>query len=259
MDELTPTPQANPRKGIFFGILLLAVFSAVFGVFRLRKLIVSDAAHVLFAGGGESTNTAQQTLQLPGLSDALALQGKDTDNDGLSDADELNRYKTSPYLADTDSDGFSDKQELDSRNDPNCPSGKTCGAAPITPRGTGTALSPSSDNAASAIPPFSPELLRETLRKQGASEADIARLDDTALRKLYDETLREVEEGGGQLSTAPPSISPEALARATPAELRAILKAQGVAESLLQSVDDAMLLTLVREALRDTQRPSPSP
>jgi hypothetical protein len=47
----------------------------------------------------------------------------DTDGDGLSDAEELNVYGTSPVLADTDGDGFNDYQEVvtfafDPTNDP---------------------------------------------------------------------------------------------------------------------------------------------
>ncbi len=60
------------------------------------------------------------------------LQAKDTDSDGLNDWDELNVYKTSPYLADTDSDTFNDKQEIESGNDPTCPQGQTC-AVTTTP------------------------------------------------------------------------------------------------------------------------------
>src|SRR6476660_3391740 len=36
----------------------------------------------------------------------------DTDGDGLSDAEEVNIYGTSPVLADTDGDGFSDSDEV---------------------------------------------------------------------------------------------------------------------------------------------------
>lgn len=56
---------------------------------------------------------------------------KDTDGDGLSDSDELNFYKTSPYLEDSDSDGFSDLEEVTSNNDPNCPVGRICATEPV--------------------------------------------------------------------------------------------------------------------------------
>ena len=55
-----------------------------------------------------------------------ALKNKDTDGDGLSDYDELNTYKTSPYLEDTDGDGIKDGEEIKGGTDPNCPQGKTC-------------------------------------------------------------------------------------------------------------------------------------
>jgi len=50
----------------------------------------------------------------------------DTDHDGLSDYDEINKYHTSPYLKDSDSDGISDYDEIKNGTDPNCPQGKTC-------------------------------------------------------------------------------------------------------------------------------------
>jgi len=53
-------------------------------------------------------------------------QNKDTDEDGLSDWDELNIYKTSPYLEDSDGDGVNDKEEIDKEEDPNCPQGTDC-------------------------------------------------------------------------------------------------------------------------------------
>lgn len=59
------------------------------------------------------------------------LKSKDTDKDGLSDYDELNVYKTSPYLEDSDSDGYPDKQEVDNNQDPNCPVGRDCAGAGI--------------------------------------------------------------------------------------------------------------------------------
>lgn len=46
-------------------------------------------------------------------------ENKDTDGDGLSDYDEIFKYKTDPLKADTDSDGIPDGQEIDKyRTDP---------------------------------------------------------------------------------------------------------------------------------------------
>src|SRR3989344_2262751 len=50
--------------------------------------------------------------------DLLGLSKKDSDQDGLSDYDELYLYGTSPYLPDSDSDGVSDKREIATGADP---------------------------------------------------------------------------------------------------------------------------------------------
>ncbi len=42
----------------------------------------------------------------------VAQANKDTDGDGLTDLDEINKYGTSPTLADTDADGFDDFREV---------------------------------------------------------------------------------------------------------------------------------------------------
>ena len=43
---------------------------------------------------------------------------KDTDGDGLTDGDELNKYSTNPFDPDSDKDGATDKWELDNGYDP---------------------------------------------------------------------------------------------------------------------------------------------
>ena len=42
----------------------------------------------------------------------IQLFYKDSDEDGLTDRDEVNIYGTNPALADTDGDGFTDKAEI---------------------------------------------------------------------------------------------------------------------------------------------------
>lgn len=80
-----------------------------------------------------ATNNNSNTSNDNSAQTVTDLKNKDTDKDGLSDYDELNTYKTSPYLEDSDSDGFSDKEEIDSNKDPNCPAGQDCtGSASAT-------------------------------------------------------------------------------------------------------------------------------
>lgn len=130
------------------------------------------------------------------------LQGRDTDQDGLSDYDEIYIYKTSPYLEDSDSDGLSDKQEIAAGSNPNCPQGKNCGVDTIV-------STPSPDNTASTtneIPVLSTqeqelqkilsgELDGATLRRLlistgSATAADLEAVSDEELLNSYQEALK---------------------------------------------------------------------
>ena len=63
------------------------------------------------------------------------LKISDTDEDGLSDYQELYQYNTSMFLKDTDSDGIPDNVEVQSGDDPLCPMGQSCNLLRlITPR-----------------------------------------------------------------------------------------------------------------------------
>lgn len=130
------------------------------------------------------------------------LQTKDTDGDGLADFEEINLYKTSPYLEDTDSDGLPDGEEIKNGTDPNCPSGKTCGtaenagaAAPAV--GSDLPNSPLSNGGASVAAPnvpdltnFTPADIRQMLKDSGMGDADLNKLDDKTLMQIYAEAIK---------------------------------------------------------------------
>ncbi len=114
------------HKKAFLIITAAAILVLVFWVIQLRKNII----YPLYGGMSpkilqEQVAARAQQNQIVSADDAT-LKSRDTDNDSLNDWDELNLYKTSPYLADSDSDSFSDKEEIDSGNDPNCPKGQNC-------------------------------------------------------------------------------------------------------------------------------------
>lgn len=94
---------------------------------------------------------SDQTDSSSDVNSAEALKTKDTDQDGLTDWDELNTYKTSPYLADSDSDGITDKDEINKGTDPNCPEGRTCSssASADIPAGSANTGAITGDNTAS--------------------------------------------------------------------------------------------------------------
>jgi len=119
----------NPK--LIFGFIL---FLAIVGV--------GAAGYRIFSGinGGFiptiSNSNGVARVQADAESEE-SQKSKDTDGDGVNDFDELNRYRTSPYLADTDSDGASDREELEQQTDPNCPKGRSC--REIAPVGLGNA------------------------------------------------------------------------------------------------------------------------
>ncbi len=112
------------HKKAFLGIFIVAILVMVLWVMQLRKNII----YPLYGGVDPKVLQEQAAArnQTQVSEEETAMRARDTDKDGISDWDELNVYKTSPYLADSDSDGFSDKSEIDSGNDPNCPKGKNC-------------------------------------------------------------------------------------------------------------------------------------
>jgi len=126
--ELEPSGNNLSRNQkiavVFLGIF--GVFVIVFWGIQLKNNISNPFDYENLVTEGE--NNDDTTCQGPECAGEDAeLRLKDTDKDGLSDWDELNIYKTSPYLEDSDSDGFSDKEELDNDKDPNCPTGQDCG------------------------------------------------------------------------------------------------------------------------------------
>ncbi len=113
------------------GQKITVVFLAFFGLAVMVLWAVQTKNRLMLTHSNNKQETITQTSSCAGLDcpqTQAELKNKDTDNDGLSDWDELQLYNTSPYLEDTDSDGYSDGEEVKSGNDPNCPQGRVCGA-----------------------------------------------------------------------------------------------------------------------------------
>jgi len=178
---------------------VLAGFGLLGGVWSIRTSIEQPLAF---------TNIPQITNQLYGetnsqASDAsqiLALKNQDTDQDGITDYDELYTYGTSPYLKDSDSDGIDDKDEIDNGTDPNCPEGTECtpiavftptinastNAATVTNAGTNISTT---SNTNPTVDNLDVTQLRAALKNAGAPQAQLDALTDEELVALYADTL----------------------------------------------------------------------
>ena len=137
---------------------------------------------------------------------------EDTDGDGISDYEELNVYRTSPYLPDSDSDGFDDGAEINSGNDPNCPVGQDCGRGvdaginnpvrvgditgdlPFEDTGIGVGEINNEADLNEILGALTNQDIRDSLIASGVDEAALNDLTDEELRALFNEALQQLSE-----------------------------------------------------------------
>lgn len=211
----------DKRHKVGLSLLIVAMISiTVLWVIELRRNIVEP----LYAG--LKTNQTNDTLS--NNTNDEELKAKDTDSDGLNDFDELNLYKTSPYLADTDSDTFSDKKEIESGNNPTCPEGQVCNVSttsqptqqasdfnnpalenllnqstgvnttntitPTTPPATGTTSTLTTEEKAALKKTFGqnadPKSLRQLLLQTGMEKKTLDALSDEQIVAAFNEMIK---------------------------------------------------------------------
>ncbi len=184
------------------------IFLAIFGVTAVILWVMQ------FRSGLVINKPAPQ--QQPQVQQ-VDLQKQDTDQDGLSDYDELYFYNTSPYIEDTDSDGITDKSEIDAGQDPNCPTGQDCfESSEFSSQSDGSSdINNTSNNMPNAQVPnaqtsqtFSPDqeqimnvlsgqadadILRQFLGSAGMSSEMLEGISDEQLLEIYQSTATEGE------------------------------------------------------------------
>jgi len=124
------------------------------------------------------------------------LQSKDTDQDTLSDFDELYVHGTSPYLPDTDSDGITDSAEIEMGKDPNCPEGQDCYLLQGEATADEEALEElgrqmTEQEKAALILELPAEQLRELLLEAGVPAETLDQLSDDQLKEMIAEILKD--------------------------------------------------------------------
>lgn len=209
------------RHKVGLGLLVVAMITIVIIWYvQLRQNIITP----LYGNNTSNQNTAVLSQEQQTQSD---LRSKDTDGDGLNDWDELNLYKTSPYLADTDSDSFSDKQEIESGNDPTCPEGQSCVVS----------TTPSSTNSDSS---FESSTL-ENLLNQNSSGTQTQTNTNASSTSTTNTSLSAEEKNALR----------EALGEnAQPADLRKLLLQAGMEQKTLDSLTDEQIVTTFQEMIK---------
>lgn len=227
------------------------------------NLPIKYVANIAKSGNSADQNDALQQE----LSRVLELKNKDTDEDTLSDYDELNVYKTSPYLTDSDGDEIDDKKEIEQKTDPNCPANQVCTAVSSgSDSGSGSSIDGNSVLTQSAISQqitsgnADVATVREFLAKGGYSQELLDTTSDEDLMAMYRQTISggdltaaNGDSAGGSTQVQPSQgvdlsglniSSVEDLKKLTGAEIRALLLKQGAPADQLAQVDDEQLKTM---------------
>jgi hypothetical protein len=184
----------NKQKLALAGLAVFGIFLVILWVFKLDSEIKAPLAYKT-----DANNSASSTVTATDKASEEKLKNQDTDNDSLSDWDEINVYHTSPYLPDSDSDGIPDGTEVKNGTDPNCPQGQTCNvpaattqtatanAGADTSSGSGAASSTASSSINSKL--LSGQIdtasLRQLLINSGVSKTDLDQISDADLLAAY--------------------------------------------------------------------------
>lgn len=178
--------QEQLRKPVFISLGVIALLTVGLGLAQVVSSINKPQSD--FWNGRETTTLSTQTTNT-NTDEALSVDLlRDTDEDGLTDYEEVTIYGTSPYLPDTDSDGYTDDQEIVNGYDPNCPVGQNCRTV--------------YDNGDTEIP-SDLELLNETTDQQNGALSlpeDITNLSVDQIRALIIDSGEVSEDDLNQLT-----------------------------------------------------------
>jgi hypothetical protein len=253
-EKMAAKVEKTPMKKFFvFFLILISISAVVLGYMQLKQNIEGPAmASYLDRKRGEliekyktSTTTTEDEL-------VSRLKSQDSDLDGLDDWSEINVYATSPYLSDTDNDGLSDKQEITQGTNPNCPEGIDCSAvSTISPvagnEGTNSnieaVMQTLSDGDLQTLMTYEQDLLagKVTLSQLG--------IDNPALQQLFDQMKTAEVSDLGNLNADDKTAAVSDLKQMTPAQLREELIKRGMDKATLDQIDDQTLNQLLDQII----------
>lgn len=243
--------QANP-KAVVGALAVLGIAALILGFFHIVNSIRSPFI----------TNRTNSNSSLAAITEAdRKLQQQDTDQDGISDYDELYQSETSPFLKDSDSDGTDDKAELSLGTDPNCPTGKTCGLV-LTPSTNGDINSGASNSNSSVADTTDAATIRQTLKDAGAPVYILDSTDDATLLQMYREVTGAAGTANSNGSETNTSSTDEtdvltSLRDLSPTEIRDLLVQGGVDRTTLDQMDDTALRQLFQQAIDEELTTTP--
>lgn len=249
----------NPRWAIVAGFSTVAIIGVATFVLAFRTFPGRISAPFNLLPRGSTGALSFNLQEQDNLSDLL-ISTKDTDGDGITDAQELKIYNTSPFLEDSDSDGLGDKAEIDAGQDPNCPQGTDCRAAAL-PSARETEqqelveqlyeTSVISKIADSGIPGLTDaQTIRTNLSAAGVPGEVLDQFTDEELTRLFNQAT--VSPAGAY---APPGGEEINLSEVpAPSAIRELLLGAGAKSEVIDSFSDEELVKLYRETLAGLKR-----
>ncbi|MFA5052122.1 MAG: hypothetical protein WC544_03635 [Patescibacteria group bacterium] len=264
------SPETNDfdiqrRKRVFGGLAVFIVLVLAFSVWQTGRQLKRPFQKEQTNSAVAAANTAQTPTNQVSASTLESLRSKDTDQDGITDYDELYVYHTSPYLSDSDSDGISDKAEIDQGADPNCPTGQACSRETTNTNASSLANANAQTDLTNGLldtgQNLSADQLRSILRDSGVSESDLSQVDDASLLDLYQQTLAEQEGTTTDTNTAgtndvtlnvnaaDQTVSYDDLKNLSITDIRYLLVQSGVPQDSLDQVDDDTLRQIYLDSL----------
>ena len=232
----------NVEKWLSGAILFFGFFGLIFSILRFNGLIQAPYLTTLVK------TPLTVNLNLSAQEDVLGLSTRDTDQDGLSDFDEINIYQSSPYLKDSDSDGIDDQREVARGSNPVCPEGQDCfGFNDLRFDVSAQAPGPSLQLGETVLTgEASASQVRQLLRQAGMSEELLSQLTDEELIAAYQEVAGQTVE-----SNTGVALDANQLNNLTPDQIRQLLREQGVSEANLEQISDEELMQLVQETISE--------
>jgi len=233
------------NKNSLFWLIILTVVIVFFGFWQIRYNIFNPF---------KQPGADQEPLEMDIID---AYKNLDTDEDGLSDYEEMYVYNTSIFLNDSDGDGFSDKDEIDAGSNPLNPD-----STPLNKEVTQekTVLEQEIDPPASggSEEKFAQEIRDLLINQAGLSPEIVNSLLDKDLITLYNETKQETginlqDLAEQAIRSGNFSQSEQMIEEIDPQVLRQLLIGQGVDPKILGQIDDQGLKELFRQSLEQNQ------
>lgn len=184
------SPRQQKMAVVFLAILAISVVALFFFQFKAKL----NEPFAVEKKSGASEEEINKDLNL-----------LDSDNDGISNYDEINIYQTSPYLPDSDSDGVSDKEEIEKGTNPNCPAGKKCVSGEEASNIASSSLvenlnddltgnsgaTVDGEESISSSAEVTPAILRQIMLQNGSDTSTLDKISDEDIMSAYREAVQD--------------------------------------------------------------------